>query len=173
MMNRREAIRNILLASAGTVFLTNCSEANVVELLVDGRLQLDRRHRQYLAAISETMLPVAGVSEKIPEPVGFVLTMLNDCHPPEEVRQFAAGFQQYKELMEESRLKIRSSDPEEMLPVVKEILETTPPPEELAFFINTTAQLSVRNLMTSEYYMTEYQDYRLVPGEWDGCAEAS
>ena len=173
MMNRREAIRNILLASAGTVFLTNCSEANVVELLADGRLQLDRRHRQYLATISETILPIDGISEKIPEPVDFIMTMLNDCYSPEAVQQFAVGFQQYKELMEESRLNIRSSNPEEVLPAVEKVLETTPPPEELALFINTTTRLSIRNLMSSEYYLTEYRDYRLVPGEWDGCAEVS
>jgi len=172
-MNRREAIRTILLASAGTVFLTNCTEANVVELLVDGRLQLDGRHRQYLAAISETILPIEGISENIPEPVGFIMTMLNDCHSPEEVRRFAEGFEQYKKLMEESRLRIRSSDPEEVLPAVQQVLESTPPPEALVFFINTTQGLSIRNLMSSKYYLTEYRNYRLVPGEWDGCAEVS
>ena len=50
-MRRREAIRNVLIAAAGTVFITSCSESDVVEFLSDDGLQLNRRHKKYLAKI--------------------------------------------------------------------------------------------------------------------------
>ena len=169
-MNRRAAIRNILVASAGTIFITNCAESDVVEFLVDGRLQLNERHREYLAKISETILPVSGISDKIGAPVDFILTMLNDCHPPEEVVKFAQGFDQYKLLMKESRLRLRSADPADAIPVIKSALDAMEPKDELVFFINTTRDLSVRNLLSSEYYMTEYMEYRLVPEQYQACS---
>ena len=44
--------------------------------------------------------------------------MLNETKSSEDVKRFATGFELYKELMKESRLKIKSSDPEEVIPVV-------------------------------------------------------
>ncbi|MEM7284423.1 MAG: hypothetical protein AAF438_22720, partial [Pseudomonadota bacterium] len=75
-MNRRDAIRNILLASASTIFITGCTEANVVELLQAGQLPLDKRHKMYLRKISEAFLPVADLEDKIGSPVDFIMTML-------------------------------------------------------------------------------------------------
>ena len=40
-MNRRIAIRNILIASAGTLMLPSCSKLKVPEFLTDDKLSLD------------------------------------------------------------------------------------------------------------------------------------
>jgi len=149
--------------------ITGCKESNVVEFLGDNKLYLNGRHKKYLNKISETFLPVSGISEKIGMPADFILTMLNDLMKPEEIEQFAIGFDQYKLLMETSQLKIRSSDPREILAVVESTLEASPPEEELVFFINTTKDLSIWHFVSSEYYMTEYLNYKLIPGPFQGC----
>jgi hypothetical protein len=171
-MKRREAIRNILLASASTIFITSCADKNVVEFLQDGNLKLNDRHEDYLFQISNTFLPLGDLKEKVGNPVDFILTMINDCHSPEDVQLFATGFEQYKMLMDESRLKISSAKEEEVMPVVQKVLETTKPPQEaLIFFINKTKNLAVQHLRSSEYYMTSYLDYSLIPKEpFNGCA---
>lgn len=171
-MKRREAIRNILLASASTIFITSCADKNVIEFLSEGNLGLNDRHKDYLFQISNTFLPLGDLEDKVGNPVDFIMTMINDCHTPEEVQQFATGFEQYKKLMEDSRLKIGSASEEAVMPVVQKVLEASEQPQEaLIFFINKTKNLSIQNLMSSEYYMTEYLDYSLVPKEpFNGCA---
>lgn len=171
-MKRRTAIRNILLASAGTLFLPACTEANVIDFLGEGRLTLNNRHKDYLQKISETFLPLADLAKKVGSPVDYMLVMLNDCHSPEEVTSFAQGFDQYKLLMEQSQTKIKDADPTKALAAVATTLEAETPQEDLVFFINTTKKLSIRHLMSSEYYMTEYREYQLVPGRFDGCIDA-
>lgn len=171
-MNRRIAIRNILIASAGTLMLPSCSKLKVPGFLTDGKLSLDTIHIDYLQNISESFLPIRGISDKIGQAQHFILTILNDNFAPENIQKFAAGFEQYKDLMAKSKLKLNSSNLEKVIPIVENILKDEPLNEDLVFFINTTKDLSVRNLMTSEYYMTEYLDYTLVPGpSFDGCID--
>lgn len=172
-MNRRDAIRNILLASASTIFITSCSEANVVELLGEKGLQLDSNHEDYLRKISNSFLPTADIQDKVGSPVEFIMRMINDCHSPEEVSTFAKGFQQYKMLMEQSQVKIKAASEEQILPIVEKVMEETEQPQEaMMFFINKVRGLSIQHLMSSEYYMTQHMDYSLVPKEtFDGCAE--
>jgi len=172
-MKRRDAIKNILLASASTLFITGCSEANVVELIKNNNILLDKSHKDYLFKISESFLPIADLKEKVGNPVDFIMTMINDCHSPEEVSSFATGFEQYKMLMDQSKLKIKSAKEDQVIPVVQKILEETETPQEdLIFFIDKTKNLSIQHLMSSEYYMTEILDYSMVPKEsFNGCAE--
>jgi hypothetical protein len=72
--------------------------------------------------------------------------------------------------MQESRLHIRNADPEQVVDIVRRLLEARSPQKELVFFINLTKNLAVRHLKGSEYYMTEYLEYKLVPDPFQGCA---
>lgn len=170
-MTRRESIKNILIASSATVFLTGCSEADVVEFFSEGHLLLNDKHEDYLGKIASTFLPLGDLAERVGSPVSFIMTMINDCHSPEDIQNFALGFDQYKLLMKESRLKVGTDDINEALSVIKDALETKEPAEEMTFFINTTKNLAVKHLMTSEYYMTEYLDYKLIPERFEGCID--
>lgn len=171
-MKRRDAIRNILLASASTIFITGCSEANVVELINDNKILLDSRHKDYLSKISESFLPLTDLKDKVGNPVDFIMTMINDCHSPEEVASFANGFQQYKMLMEESKVKIKSAKEDQVIPVVQKILEEKNElQKDMVFFIDKTKNLSIQHLLSSEYYMTEIRDFSMIPKQpFDGCS---
>lgn len=168
-INRREAIRNIALASVATMFVSSCADRNVVEFLIDGKLQLDRRHKKYLSIISETILPTKDVSEKIGDPVDFILTMLNDCTLPEDLQKYVLGFEQYKQLMVEQEMKIKSADPDQVIDQITTVLEAELPQEELIHFINTTKDLSIWNLKSSEYYKVEFDEYRMIPASYQAC----
>lgn len=172
-INRREAVQNILIASAGTVFLTGFSQVDVTSFLSSGKLALNKRYKKYLAQISETFLPINGISEKIGQPEDFILEMLNHSYETMEIEQFARGFDQYNLLMKESRLKIKSTEAANVLPIVKNTLESGSIEDDLVFFINTTKNLSIRHFTSSEYYLTEYAEYKLIPGKYNGCKEVS
>ena len=170
-MKRREAIRNILIASAGTVFITGCSEADAIEFLIDGKLNLNKNHLEYLNSISGAFLPREDLTNSLETPAEFIQTMLNEVRPPEDVQKFTIGFDQYKLLMKESRLKIKSSDPKEVIAVIEEALKSTEPQEEMIFFINSTKEEAIHHFLTSEYYLTEHQKYKLIPDPFEGCID--
>lgn len=171
-MNRREVIKNLAIAAAGTLFLGSCSEKSVLELLSDGRLALDRKHKNYLKKISEIFLPLTDLYDKIEHPVDFIMKMINDCNPPENIAEFAIGFEKYKRLMARLRLEINDTIHKEgIIAVAENVMRDEEPDEELAFFIGTVKGLSIYNLTSSEYYMTEYQEYQLVPKKYIACLE--
>lgn len=170
-MNRREAIRNIALASTATIFITSCADKNVAEFLVDGKLDLNQKHKDYLAKISETILPIDGVSNKIGSPVQFITTMLNDCSTAEDQLSFVQGFEQYKLLMKENSIKISKAEPAGVIELITAALESKEPQNELIDFISKTKQLSIQNLKTSEYFKTEIEDYKMIPDAYQACID--
>jgi gluconate 2-dehydrogenase subunit 3-like protein len=172
-MKRREAIRNILLASASTIFITGCSEVNVIDQMEKDKLLLNSNHQDYLSKISESLLPIADLKDKVGNPVGFIMTMINDCHSPEEVKTYAEGFEQYKMLMQESKVKIKIAKEDKVIPIVQGVLESKDELQNaLIFFINKTKDLSIQHLRSSEYYMTEHLNYSLIPkDQFNGCLD--
>lgn len=170
-MDRRQAIQTILTATASTVFFTGCGEAQVIEFLKDGQLDLNSRHMDYLAAISESILPLKGVSDKIESPVNFIMRMINDCRTPDDVSMFATGFDQYKSLMNEANTKMVLADANKAVELIKASLALEEPQKELVYFLTETKQLSIQNLKTSAFYLTTKTDYQLIPELYQACVD--
>tara|TARA_R110002020_G_scaffold296477_3_gene512076 strand:- start:615 stop:1160 length:546 start_codon:yes stop_codon:yes gene_type:complete len=170
-MHRREAIKSIALASIAAMVMTRCDfgEEEVTEFLSEDKLQLDDKHKKYLAQISETFLPVKGKSDRIDAPADFIMTMVNDCSSPEDINKFAVGFNDYKNLMKQSSLEIDTDEPEEVITVVEGVLDKKESKEELTYFIKTVRELSLKNLTSSAYFMEDYLDYQLIPSEYIAC----
>lgn len=171
-MDRREAVQTILLASATTVFITGCAEANVVDFLKDGQLQLDAKHKDYLSAISESILPIKDVSDKIEAPINFIMRMLNDCRNADDITTYATGFDQYKVLMQTAKESITTIDTDTAVDIIKSTLAEKEPQEELVYFLQQTKQLSIQNLKSSAYFLTTKTDYQLIPEAYQACVDA-
>lgn len=171
-MNRRSAIRNLALATVGTLLWTGCEEqyVNVLSLYKDGKMHLDEKHLTYLNKISDTFLPLRELAADIERPADFITRMINELQSPEDIFSFAEGFEAYKSFMSAAQLKIDSSNPKVVLGLVKEIIAETPPLDNLLGFVNAVRGYSVWNLKTSDHYMTEYQEYAMVPPPFNGNA---
>ncbi|MDX1478285.1 MAG: hypothetical protein R3301_11310 [Saprospiraceae bacterium] len=170
-MKRRDAIRNLALAATATMFLPGCSDRPVTGMLVNGRLALDRRHRNYLAAISQAILPIPELPTPPGSPVDLILTMVNDGMPHEEVVSFAEGFDQFKFFVEQNQVRLRKATPEEILAMVENALEDQAAAEPTVLFIDAVRDKSIRFLMTSEHYLTQYLEFEMVPAVYDPCRQ--
>ncbi|HEA29674.1 MAG TPA: hypothetical protein ENH91_06725 [Leeuwenhoekiella sp.] len=170
-MHRREAVKRIALASIAAMVMTRCDfgEEEVTEFLSEGKLQLNQKHKKYLAQISETFLPIKGKSDRIDPAADFIMTMVNDCKSPADIQKFAVGFNDYKNLMNQSSLEIDTDEPEEVLTVVEGVLDKKESKEELTYFILTVRELSLKNLTSSAFFMEDYLDYQLIPSEYIAC----
>lgn len=169
-MDRRAALRNIVIASSASLFLNSCVESDAIEFLQEGKLLLNARHQDYLGVISEAILPVKAVSPLIPAASDFILRMLNDCHSAEDIQTFTIGFDQYKLLMSEHQHKIKAENAEQALLAIESALTEAEPQEEMIFFIDKIKSLSVKNLATSEYYLREKRAYSQIPPPYEACA---
>lgn len=173
LVDRRSAIRNILIASAGAVFLPILSSAKASSFFIKGKLALNNDYEKYLAEISETFLPIKEVSNKIRVPEIFIQKILNHTYQPKEIEQFANGFDLYIQLMEQSQLQLKSTEAVKVIALLKTTLSSATVHEDLAFFINTTRNLSIRSFTSSEYYVSECLKYKLIPPKYNGCKEVS
>jgi len=169
-MKRRAAIRNLALATAGTLLWTGCEEqyVNVLTLYKDGKLHLDEKHLSYLDRISDTFLPLKELSAEIERPAHFISRMINELRSPQDIFAFAKGFEAYKSFMNGAQLKINSSNPKVVMALVQELIDDNPPLDVLLGFVHTVRGYSIWNLKSSEHYMTEYQEYAMVPPPFNG-----
>ncbi|MAZ29345.1 MAG: hypothetical protein CL868_20015 [Cytophagaceae bacterium] len=187
-MKRREALKGIALASLASMVMSRCfiwDDTPAIELVTDGKFKPDNDHKTYLSQISETFLPLKDQPEGIPPANEYILTMLNDCHSEEDNIRFAWGFDEYKNLMKESQVKIETDDPEAVVAVVKQVLEdheqdapATPgnvddpaleKQENLRFFIDKMRNLSIGNVTNSQLYLQDYMEYKLIPLPYEAC----
>jgi hypothetical protein len=168
-MKRREAIQTIVMATAATIFLPACAGRGAFDQIADGRLLLDRGYMTYLARISQSILPVHGISDKIPNAVNYIMTMLNDCGPVEDIPAFARGFDQFMALVAKARMDLVGKDTEEVAAFIASVYARQGPPSELIRFIDLVKELSIENLVTSEYYQAGYEGYLLIPEPYIAC----
>ena len=91
-MNRRTALRTVVVISAGATLLPSCRNSEHAGLPLR-HLSLSGSQQDMVADLSGTILPKTGdfsgaVDLKCHE---FVLTMIDDCNGPEVQKQFTDG----------------------------------------------------------------------------------
>ena len=170
-MKRREAIQTIAMATAATIFLPACSGKRAFDQMADGRLSLNEDYMTYLAKISQSILPVHGISDKIPNAVSYIMTMLNDCRSLADIEVFAMGFDQFMELVRRARIKLVNTDSEEVAQQIAGIYGKNEAPAEMIRFFELVKELSINNLLTSEYFQSEYEGYQLIPETYIACTK--
>ena len=171
-MTRRESLQTLAVATAGSLFLAGCTEADAITFLVDGKLKLNERHLNYIETISESILPFKHLGDKVTSPTTFITTMINDGLNEEDVLKFTTGFDQFKLLVKENKVKIKEKNKDDILALVKSNIESAEIHEELEFFMNSMKSLSVRHLKNSQLYQEKVLEYKLVPERYDGCIPA-
>jgi len=168
-MERRQAIKTILAATAYTMLWTSCAESNVIDFLKDGKLILNQKHQDYLGIISENILPIQKVIKNIELPADFIMRMMNDCQSSEDITKFALGFDKYKVFISESQASISEKDADQTIQLIKQKIAETEPSEDLIYFIEKVKNLSIQNVKTSAYYLTQKTDYQLIPEAYQAC----
>lgn len=162
-MNRRKAIKNLTFAVSGVILIPGCDFNRDLKVINEGFLSEDKKH--LLKAIVETIIPednkIPGAGKlKVHE---YVETMVADCHGKEVQRVFLQGLDKVKELA----AQIYNSDFVDLeLQEKLEILvamETAKEEPENQFFLLVKG-LSIQGFLTSEYVITNFTDYVMVPG---------
>ena len=171
-MKRRTAIQGIIAASASAAFLPAC---NLFQepLKVYANLPLDRAQRGLIDQLSNTLLPTAKIEglTTLEPTLDFMLGMLNDCYPKEDIDKYLAGVTAFQtHLKEKYQSSFEDLPAEKATELFSELQTSETTPKELQYFFSTTKQLAEKHFTSSEYYQKKYLDFEFAPGRYEGCA---
>lgn len=171
-MNRRTAIRNAVIISAGAAFLPGCMQDEKSKIVLKN-IVLTQSQEEMLAALSETIMPKTnsfiGASDlKAHE---FVLTMVDDCTSPEDQKKFSDGMKQFEETCKKKQgSSFAKCSPAKRIEFLKAVENKQEVPEDALAFYGTVKRYTLQSFTSSKEYMTGIKKYKMVPGnDFKGC----
>lgn len=171
IVNRRTALKQFLVISAGAALLPSCLQDQSKATILLKNFQIDGMQEKLLAELAETIIPTTSTpGAKDISAHLFVLKMLDDCYSKEDQQKFLKGLQQL-----DATAKTTTGQPFlKCTPVQREglvsgIENKTTPGEELGFFYSVTKKQTILAYSSSQFFLTKIHVYELVPGRYHGC----
>lgn len=170
-MNRRSAIKSLVIISAGAALLPSCLQEEKKSSLALKNIKTSQDDEKLLSELSETIIPkTATPGAKDVSADLFALMMIDECYPPDNQEKFVKGLQGFKDFAKKKFDKpFMECTAAERTAMVNAIESKKDIPEDVDFFYNTMKRLTVQAFTTSEYYLTKVHVYQLVPGKFYGC----
>lgn len=171
-MNRRAAIRNVLIVSAGMGILPSCLQDKKSDILLR-HIVVTGSQEKMLAALSASIIPkttnfIGAADCKAHE---FVLTMVDDCRSPEDQQQFMNGMKAFDQLCHDRFGQLftgfTAAQNKALLTSLEKKAGITP---DADFFYTTVKAYTLQCFTSSKQYMTDVKHYKMVPGpSFKGC----
>ncbi|NND34102.1 MAG: hypothetical protein HKN76_16055 [Saprospiraceae bacterium] len=167
-MNRRDAIKQVAMASTALLLWPGC---NTVEVPKYAKIPLDRKKWKHLQQFAEAILPVNHELYPTLEPRAiYVLNIINDCTPQKEVESFNTGLQKFEIFLDENyRKSLDGFSEAELDQLFTDLEHAATEDNDLAHFIVTTRNLAKQHFTTSEKHLTEQLEFQFIPGTYLGC----
>ena len=170
-MDRRSSLKTLIIISAGAALLPSCLQDKKKSSLSLKNIKIDANEEELLSGLSETIIPktstpgAGDVSAHL-----FALMMVDDCYASGDQDKFVKGLKEFEDF---SKKKFDKSfvkcTPSERTGMVKSIQSKKDIPENVAFFYSAMKRLTIQAFISSEYYLTMVEVYKLVPGKFYGC----
>lgn len=176
-MNRRTVIKRIAISSTAAFLFPACfrnKDETYVEL---NNIKVTNDEKDLLGEVAETILPETdSPGAKKLEAHVFALVMVDDCLASADQEKYMAGMRSFEKTIERySPDTFLDSTPEkrrELLAKLEENMDELP--DDVKFFYNKTRGYVVQAYTTSEYFLTNVREYKLVPGPtFRGCVSVT
>jgi hypothetical protein len=171
-MNRRTAIRNVVIISAGAGLLPSCMRDDKSSIPLKN-ISVTGSQEKMLAELTEAIIPktknfIGANDLKAHE---FVLTMVDDCSSPEDQKKFTDGLKAFDKLSHDKFGQLFISyTPEQKQALLADIESKKDIPEDALKFYGTVKRYTVQSFTSSKEYMTGIRKYKMVPGSnFKGC----
>jgi len=171
-MNRRDAIYNAVLLSAGVVLLPSCGGNDAVVSIPIKSFSLTGAEEKMMRSLADFIIPktnfIGAADVKATE---FTLKMVDDCYEPEKQKIFKDGLQQFyksaKEKFGKSFDDCTDAQKKEWLTAMENKKGI---PENVTQFYATTKRHTLQAFTSSKQYLTDVAKYKMVPGSnFKGC----
>ena len=167
-INRRSAIKQFIILSAGVALLPSCKSNKKVSLY--NNIVIDEDQQAMLAEVAETIVPKTDTpGAKDLSAHIFALQMMNDCYNTEDREKFVKGMQQFADnVQKEYKHSFVQCSIAEKEAILKAAEARKDAKDDAQFFYTTLKRLTVQAYTSSQYYLTNVQVYKLVPGKYIG-----
>jgi hypothetical protein len=173
-LDRREAIKRILIVAGGVWLLPSCLSDESKTPLSLKNIQITGHEESMLAALASVIIPstnTPGAAEVNAH--RFALKMIDNCYEKEDQHKFSIGLQQFDKLInQQNGYSFTESSIAEKEKFLNSLEKGQDIPKEVLFFYSNFKELCIRGYLTSKYYLTKVQTYQLVPVHFNGCVPA-
>jgi hypothetical protein len=168
-MNRRNAIRNLVLTSGTLITLPvwmGCADNNVP---LTHRSSFSTTEQKTLATIADTIIPAGNAIGALATGVDkYLQKLFDDCHPKEE----QDNIKMQLKALEAYAMKEQGRSFEDCTQQQREEFllkwSASEAKEEKDFFTLIKSE-TIRGFNTSQQVMQHYLDYKVAPGHYYGC----
>lgn len=171
-MERRIAIKQLALASGGLLGLPAWANAWTQTSIQNSHSVLAPTQTDLLADLIDTLIPASDTpGAKALGVPDFVQRMLADCYEPPVQQQVKDGLNAVDSA---ARLRFGQSFSACTASQRTDVLKTieTAPEATLRSFFGLVKTLTIQGYTTSEYVMTNFLNYNMIPGHYYGCVPA-
>ncbi len=199
VVNRRTALRQFLVISAGAALLPSCLQDRSKSTILLKNFQIGAHEEASLAELAETIIPATSTpGAKDISAHLFALKMLDDCYSKDDREKFLKGLQQLDEAAKtasgQSFVKCTSAQREALIGEIEgRIASGKGAPSsgngtassgtgahaagggpasstgELNFCYSVMKRLTILAYSSSQFFLTKVHVYELVPGRYHGC----
>lgn len=170
-MNRRLAIKNALIFSAGAIILPGCLQKNTSAISLKN-ISVNGSQQKMLEQLADTIMPTTNfIGSKGLKAHEFMLMMVDDCYAPDKQTIFINGLKEFDNSVNKkyghSFADCNSKQKIEWLNSLenKQGFST----DVLAFY-STAKQYTLQAFVTSKDFMVGIKKYNMVPGPvYKGC----
>ena len=175
-MNRRTAIRNVVIISAGAGLLPSCVQESKSSFPLKN-ISVSASYQDMLAELAEAIIPKTKnfIGAKDLKAHEYVLTMIDDCASPEDQKKFTDGMKAFDILSHDKHGQLfTSSTPKQKRELLTAIENKKDIPDDALKFYGTVKRYTVQSFTSSKEYMIDIRKYKMVPGPvFKGCVKAS
>ncbi|MEJ1240397.1 gluconate 2-dehydrogenase subunit 3 family protein [Chryseolinea sp. T2] len=178
MINRRNALKQLGLLTAGVALLPGCvKDAPKTASITLKNIHVSGSQEATLAEIAETLIPTTDIpGAKAMNAHQFVLRMIDDCQPQETQKDFEKGFAEFEEAVEKKHGKsFEELTPADRKSFLTEIDATAKAEREkdnlssVSKFYSLVRRYTIQGFTSSEYVLTNVFHYNMIPGKFVGC----
>jgi hypothetical protein len=174
-MNRRSAIRNVVIISAGAGLLPACVQESKSSIPLKN-ISVSASYQDMLAELAESIIPKTKnfIGAKELKAHEFVLTMIDDCASPEDQKKFTDGLKAFDKLSHDKYGQLFTSyNLKQKQALLTDIENKKDIPEDALKFYGTVKRYTVQSFTSSKEYMMDIGKYKMVPGPvFKGCVSA-
>lgn len=171
-MERRIAIKQLALASGGVLGLPAWANAWTRTSIQSSHSILAPTEAALLAELIDTLIPASDTpGAKAVGVPDFVQKMIADCYEPPVQQQVKDGLNAVDVA---ARLRFGQSFSTCTVSQRTDVLKTIEmaPEATLKSFFGLIKTLTIQGFTTSEYVMTNFLNYNMIPGHYYGCVPA-
>jgi hypothetical protein len=167
-MNRRTAIRHVIVIGAGAALLASCQDKSS---LASRNVPLTGSQEDLLSTLTETIIPTTDfIGSKDLGAQKFIVVMVDDCASPDDQKKFMTGMQKFDELCKRQyNTRFVKCDPKQREEFLLTVEAKTDIPAEVVEFYSAIKQLTIQSFTTSEEYLMKVKNFSLLPGKFKGC----